>query len=60
MTISLTVATLSAASICDVVVQLAFPVADKKVPASNVSLFDIASKRHHHCGVCLVLAPVSG
>ena len=60
MSISLTVATLSAASICDVVIQLAFLVADDKVPASNVSLFEIARMRHHHCGVCLVLMLVSG
>jgi hypothetical protein len=51
MSIVLAVVTLDASSIWDVVIQLAFPIADNEILATDTGLFDISCKCHHNCGI---------
>jgi hypothetical protein len=59
MTISPAVSALGAPSVCNIVIQLTFSVADDEVLSANVGLFHIARKRHDNCRVCLVLPTLS-
>jgi hypothetical protein len=57
VTIPLAVATLGTPAVCDILLELAFPVADNEVVKTNVSFLDISRKCHDDSGVCLVLSP---
>jgi len=53
MTKRLTLATLCASPICNIVVQLALAIADNQVLTPNLSFLDIASECHHNSGIRL-------
>jgi hypothetical protein len=59
VTVGLTLATLGASPVRNVVIQLALTVANDEVLTANLSLLDVARERHDNCGVCLVLSSVS-
>ena len=59
VSIGLGVVALGAPSVCDVVIQLAFSVADNEILTPNASLFDVTRKCHHNCRIGLVFAPFS-
>ena len=59
MTVGLTLAALSASSVCDGVIQFALTVANDEVLTANLSLLDVACKCHDNRGVYLVLSSVS-
>jgi len=50
VSIALAVVTLGASSVRDVVVELAFAVADREVVLSDVGHLDTASEGHDDCG----------
>jgi len=56
--IPLAVAALCTPAVRDVLLELAFPVADNQVVQSNISFLDVFCERHDDGGVCLVLTPV--
>jgi len=56
VSIGLPVVALRAPSICDVVIQLAFSVADNEILTTNASLFDVTCKCHHNCRIGLICA----
>jgi hypothetical protein len=60
MSIGLAVVALGASSVWDVVIQLAFAVADNQVLAANASLLDISCEGHHYSGVGFAFASIGG
>ena len=60
MSISLAVVALGAPSVWDVVIQLAFAVADNEVLTANASLLDISCEGHHYSGVRFTFASFGG
>jgi hypothetical protein len=59
VTEGLTLATLGASSIRNVIIQLTLTVADDEVLSANLSLLDVAGESHDNRGVYLVLSSVS-
>jgi len=57
--ILLTVSALSTLAVCDVVLDLAFSVADDQILATDISFLDISRKCYDDGGVCLVFASIS-
>ena len=57
--ISLTVLALSTLAVCDVVLDLAFSVADDQIMSTDISFLDISCKCYDDGGVCLVFASIS-
>jgi len=55
VTVGLTVMALGAPSVCDVVIQLVFALADNKVLTTNIGLLDIDRKSYNNGGVCFML-----
>jgi hypothetical protein len=60
MSIGLAVVVLDAPSGCDVVIQLAFAVADNQVLTANATLLDISCEGHHYSGVRFAFASFGG
>jgi len=51
VSVSLTVVALCAPTVCDIVIQLTFTVADNEILATDASLFDTSPKCHHDCRI---------
>ena len=54
VSLSLTVVALCALTVCDIVIQLTFTVADNEILATDASLFDTSRKCHHDCRIRFV------
>jgi hypothetical protein len=59
MTVGLTLTTLGAPPVCNVVVQLALAVADNQVLTANLGFLDVACERHDNRRICLMFSSVS-
>jgi hypothetical protein len=58
VSIPLTVPALGTPAICNVLLELAFPIADDKVVKTNIGFLDISRECHDDGGVRLVLTPI--